>query len=65
MANLVLIIGIALLIAGAALLVSGLWLVGSDFVSGLSGAMPIVPGALLVAWASRLKHKARSQDQGN
>ena len=65
MANIILILGIALLIAGAALVVSGVWLLGADFVIGLSAAMPIVPGALLIAWASRLKHKARSQGQGN
>ena len=28
-------------------------------------AMPLVPGILLIAWASRLKHKARSRDERN
>lgn len=28
-------------------------------------AMPLVPGILLITWASRLKHKARSRGEGN
>ena len=35
-----------------------------NIIDWLPIAMPLVPGALLIAWASRLKHKARSQDLG-
>jgi len=64
MANITLILGIALLIAGAALVVTGVSLIGTDFVSWLSAAMPLVPGAMMIAWASRLKHKNRVQSTG-
>jgi len=87
MANIILILGIALLLAGAALVITGSSQVGQhaawddyahqyrfsgggfgaphNVLDWLPAAMPLMPGALLIAWAYRLKHQARSRGEGS